>query len=225
MFFVVRERWPVIPHGISLSVGTRAPEGYLDVVASLVTEIDQPFFSDHLCYASIGGHAFLDLLPLPFTEEAVLAAADNARAAAARVGRTLLLENVSYYATMPGSTMQERAFVKAVVEAAGPDVGVLLDVNNLYVNAINHGEDPEAALEAFPLARVRQVHLAGHTREGDVLLDTHSTRIAEPVWQLYRELLRRTGPLPTLVEWDQNIPDVDAVLDEADRARAILEAP
>lgn len=219
-----RDRWPVVPHGVSLSVGNQAPLGYLDAIEALVREIDPPFVSDHLCYASIGAHAFLDLLPLPFTEEAARVAGANARHAAARLGRPLLLENVSYYATMPGSTMQERPFLEAVLEAAGPDVGVLLDINNLYVNAINHGEEPAAALEAFPLSRVRQLHLAGHTREGDVLLDTHSTPIAEPVWRLYREVLRRTGPLPTLVEWDQNIPDVDAVLDEADRARAILEA-
>jgi uncharacterized protein (UPF0276 family) len=219
-----RDRWRVVPHGVSLSVGSGAPEGYLDVVSSLVRDVDAPFFSDHLCYASVGAHAFLDLLPLPFSAEAVEVAAANAARAAARVGRPLLLENVSYYATMPGGEMDEPTFLGAVLEAAGPDVGLLLDVNNLYVNAVNHGQDPFQALAAFPLSRVRQLHLAGHTREGDVLLDTHSTPIAPQVWELYREVLRCTGPLPTLVEWDQHIPDVDAVLDEADRARAILEA-
>ncbi len=219
-----RDRWTVIPHGVALSVGTSAPEGYLDVVRALVDEVDAPFFSDHLCYASIGTHAFHDLLPLPFHAEAVAVAAANARSAARAVGRPLLLENVSYYASMPGSVLSEPAFLGAVLEAAGPEVGVLLDVNNLYVNAINHGRDPRADLEAFPVASVRQLHLAGHTREGDVLLDTHSSPIAPEVWELYRDVLRRTGPLPTLIEWDQNIPGVDAVLDEADRARRILEA-
>lgn len=220
----VRERWPVIAHGVALSIGSGPPEGYLDAVQGLIAELDPPFFSDHLCYASIGAHAFHDLLPLPFTSEAVQVCAAHAAGAAARIGRPLLLENVTYYATMPGSTMDERTFIRAVLDAAGPDVGVLLDLDNLYVNAMNHGECPEAALDAFPIERVGQVHLAGHTREGDLLLDTHSAPIAEPVWRLYRDLLRRTGPLPTLVEWDQGIPSLDAVLDEADRARAILEA-
>ena len=211
-------------NGVALSVGTTAPAGYLEVVRALIHDLDAPFFSDHLCYASIGAHAFHDLLPLPFHEEAVAVAAANARSAALAVGRPLLLENVTYYASMPGSVLREPEFMGAVLCAAGPEVGVLLDVNNLYVNAVNHGRDPLADLEAFPLASVRQLHLAGHTREGDVLLDTHSAPVAPEVWALYREVLRRTGPLPTLVEWDQHIPNVDAVLDEADRARAILEA-
>ncbi|HSO32606.1 MAG TPA: DUF692 domain-containing protein [Labilithrix sp.] len=219
-----RERWPVVPHGVALSVGSGAPAGYLDVVAELVSGVEAPFFSDHLCYASLGAHAFHDLLPLPFHEEAVALAAANAQAAARAVGRPLLLENVTYYATMPGSVMTEAAFLRSVVAAAGDGVGLLLDVNNLYVNAVNHGRDPRAELDAFPLESVRQLHLAGHTREGDVLLDTHAAPIAREVWELYRDVLRRTGPLPTLIEWDQNIPNVDAVLDEADRARTILEA-
>jgi len=220
----VRDRWPVIPHGVALSVGSATPAGYLEVVSELVRELDAPFFSDHLCYASLGEHAFHDLLPLPFHDEAIAVAASNARAAAARVGKPLLLENVSYYATMPGGTMSEPRFVDAVLGAAGPSVALLLDVNNLYLNAVNHGNDPRADLDVFPVDRVRQLHLAGHTREGDVLLDTHAAPIAEAVWELYRDVLRRTGPLPTLIEWDQNIPNVDAILDEADRARAILEA-
>jgi uncharacterized protein len=219
-----RERWPVVPHGVALSIGTGAPTGYVDLVAELVRDLDAPFFTDHLCYASIGEHAFHDLLPLPFHDEAVAVAASNARRTAAEVGRPLLLENITYYATMPGSTMHEPDFLRAVVEAAGPDVGILLDVNNLYLNAINHGRDPRADLDTFPVARVRQLHLAGHTRDGEVLLDTHAAPIADPVWELYREVLLRTGPLPTLIEWDQNIPNVDAVLDEADRARKVMES-
>jgi len=218
-----RERWPVVPHGVALSVGTTSPAGYLDALADLVARVDPPFVSDHLCYASVGEHAFLDLLPLPFSKEAATVAAANASAAAARLDRPLLLENVTYYAVMPGSVMDERAFIRAVIDGSSSNVGVLLDLCNLYVNALNHGEDPFAALDAFPLARVMQVHLAGHSREGDLLLDMHSAPVPAPVWDLYRELVRRIGPVPTLVEWDQRIPGLDAVLDEADRARAILE--
>ena len=220
----VRERWPVVPHGVALSIGSETPSGYMAALQRLVAEIEPPFVSDHLCYASIGASTFFDLLPLPFTEEAAQVAGEHAREASDRLGLTLLLENITFYATMPGSTMSDGGFLRRVLEHAGPDVGCLLDLNNLYVNAINHGEDPDALLDAFPVERVRQVHLAGHAREGELLLDTHSAPVSEPVWQLYRSLLARTGPLPTLIEWDQNIPDLDAVLDEADRARRIAEA-
>lgn len=219
-----RDRWPVIPHGVSLSVGSGPPAGYVDEWAELVDFLDPPFASDHLCYASTREHAWLDLLPLPFVEEAVAVAAANARAAAARIGRPLLLENITYYATMPGSMMSERAFVGAVLRAAGPEVGLLLDLNNLFVNATNHGEDPFDALAELPLVAVRQVHLAGYSVEADLLLDTHAAPVAQPVWDLYRELVRAIGPVPTLVEWDQRIPSLDVVLDEVDHAREILEA-
>jgi uncharacterized protein (UPF0276 family) len=214
------ERWPVISHGVALSVGGSDPmEPYLDALAPLLRRLGAPFFSDHLCYASVGGEQSFDLLPLPFTEEAVNHAARRARDVQDRIGRRLLLENITTYAVMPGSRMAEPDFVRAVVEEA--KVGLLLDVNNLYVNAYNHGTDPFDALARLPLEHVGQIHLAGFTREGDVLLDTHSRPVADAVWALYREALRRVGLVPTLVEWDQSLPSLDAVLDEADRARAI----
>jgi uncharacterized protein len=216
-----RERWPVVPHGVSASVGTHREDAYDDALAELIERVDALFFSDHLCYASIGGHESFDLLPLPFTDEAVDAAAARARAIAARVGRPLLLENITYYAVMPGSSLTEPEFVARVLEASG--CALLLDVNNLYLNAKNHGLDPLEALARMPLDRVRQIHLAGFSTEGDLLLDTHSSAIAEPVWSLYREVVARVGKVPTLIEWDQRIPSLDAVLDEADKARAILE--
>jgi uncharacterized protein len=215
------ERWPVIPHGVALSVGGRDPfDDYARELAPLLDRLDPPFFSDHLCYSSLGGRALFDLLPLPFHEASVEHAAARARRASELLGRPLVLENITCYAWMPQGTMDEPTFLTRVLERSG--CGLLLDLNNLYLNARNHGLDALALLERLPLGRVRQIHLAGHTREGSLLLDTHSRRVCDEVWSLYREALRRVGPVPTLIEWDQDIPALDVVLDEADRARAIL---
>jgi uncharacterized protein (UPF0276 family) len=223
------ERWPVVSHGVALSVGgPDAMDPYLHALRPLLDRLGAPFFSDHLCYASVGGQQSFDLLPLPFHEEAIEHVARRAREVQERMGRPLLLENITYYAVMPGGDLPEPDFVRAVVERA--DVSLLLDLNNLFLNAKNHGGDPFDALDRLPIARVRQVHLAGFTPEDDLLLDTHSRPVCEPVWALYREVVRRIGPVPTLIEWDQSIPSLDAVLDEADRARSIqqqtpMEAP
>jgi uncharacterized protein len=219
-----RERWPIVPHGVAASVGHASNDEarYAAALGELVARVDAPFFSDHLCYSSIGGHQSFDLLPLPFTEEAVDAVARRAQDLARRVGREMVLENITYYAVMPGSEMPEHTFVRRALEASG--CGLLLDLNNLYVNAINHGEDPRVSLSRVPFERVRQIHLAGYSVEEGVLLDTHSAPVSAAVWSLYRETLARTGKVPTLIEWDQRIPSLDAVLDEADKARAILEA-
>lgn len=215
------QRWPIIPHGVGLSIGSETPPGYLDGLAALVRDVKPPYFSDHLCYSSIGARNYLDLLPLPRHEEAVARVVRNARAAKAATGATLILENITTYAEMPGSTMDEAAFLNEVAERA--EVGLLFDVNNLYVNAINQGRDPLELLERFPLHHVRQLHLAGHTWDGDLLLDTHAAPISAAVWELYIEVLKRCGPVPTLIEWDQHIPSLEAVLDEADRARDLME--
>ncbi|QRK05070.1 DUF692 domain-containing protein [Archangium violaceum] len=216
------ERWPVIPHGVGLDIGGPEPlnEDYLTRLAALVERVDAPFFSDHLCYARLGGVYLHDLLPLPFSEEAVEHVVSRVREVMARVERPFLLENITYYARMPGSTLSEAAFLRTVVEEA--DCGLLLDVNNVYVNACNHGYDPRAFLDALPLERVVQVHLAGHTELPDILIDSHGATVRNEVWALYRYLLERTGPVSTLIEWDQEIPSMEAVLDEADRARAVL---
>lgn len=217
-----RARWPVVPHGVCLDLGGPDPlcDEYLEGLAALVERTGAPWFSDHVCYARLDGTYLHDLLPLPFTREAAAHVAARARAARARVGRPLLVENPSYYALMPGAELSEADFLRAVVEQA--DCGLLLDVNNVWVNAFNHGYDPRAFLDALPLERVGQVHLAGHEVRPDVILDTHAAPVADPVWDLYRELLERIGPVSTLIEWDADIPSLDAVLDEADRARALL---
>ena len=217
------ERWPVLPHGVGLNIGgpDALDEDYITRLAALVKEVDSPFFSDHLCYSRVGGVVLHDLLPLPFNEEAIEHVVPRVREVMARVGRPFLLENPSYYARMPGGTLEEATFLRRVVEEA--DCGLLLDVNNVYVNARNHAYDPRAFVDALPLERVVQIHLAGHTRYPDVIIDTHVGPIIDDVWSLYRYVLERTGPVSTLIEWDQDIPSLEAVLDEADLARAALK--
>lgn len=213
-------RWPIIPHGVGLSVGSNAPAGYVEGLAALVARIKPAYISDHLCYSSVGARSYLDLLPLPRHAEAVARVVRNAKAATAATGVPLILENITTYAEMPGSEFNEATFLQRVAEQA--DVGLLLDVNNLYINAVNHKVEPLSLLAQFPLQHVRQLHLAGHTWDGDLLLDTHAAPIAAPVWELYVEVLRRCGPVPTLIEWDQHIPSLDAVLDQADHARDLM---
>jgi hypothetical protein len=216
------ERWPVLPHGVGLNIGGPDPldEDYLTRLGALVARVDAPFFSDHLCYSRLGGVVLHDLLPLPFNEQVVEHVVPRVREVMARVGRPFLLENPSYYARMPGGTLAEADFLRHVAEEA--DCGLLLDVNNVYVNSRNHGYEPRAFIDALPLERVVQIHLAGHERRPDVLIDTHGAAVCDEVWALYRYVLERTGPVSTLIEWDQDIPSLDAVLDQADEARRAL---
>ena len=214
------ERWPAISHSVSLNIGGLDPlDGeLLDRTAALCEELDAPFFSDHLCYSSVRGQPVHDLLPLPFTTEAIEHVAARVKECERRVGRPLVLENATFYSHMPGAEMDEAEFLRRTLTAA--DCGLLLDVNNVYVNSQNHGFDPRAFIDRMPLSRVWQMHLAGHTRVDDTIIDTHIGPIIEPVWDLYRYTLRRAGRLiPTLIEWDQDIPSFAAVVDEVDRAR------
>jgi uncharacterized protein (UPF0276 family) len=191
---------------------------YFAAVNALCRRLDPPFWSDHICYARIEGAYTNDLLPLPFSPEA-------SRHVVRRIARAqdlaevpLVFENPTFYAHMPGSTMDEPDFLNTILEGAG--CGMLLDVNNVYVNSRNHGFDAREFIDRMPFDRVRQIHLAGHTRKRDVLIDTHRGPIIDEVWSLYRYTLRRAGRLiPTLIEWDTDIPRLDEVLDEVDRAR------
>jgi uncharacterized protein (UPF0276 family) len=220
------ERWPVVTHGVSLSIGGPDPIdfAFLDRVGQLQTAIGSAWWSEHLCFAGGKGLSFHDLLPLPFTAEAVDHVSARARVVQERIERPLLLENITAYAEVPGGTMDEAAFIRAVLDESA--AGLLLDLNNLYVNAHNGSRDAVAALRGLPADRVGQIHLAGHTRAPppfeELLYDTHATPVADPVWALYREALALCGPIPTLIEWDARIPALDVVLDEADRARAIM---
>lgn len=216
-------RWKVVPHGVALNIGGPDPldEEYLSKLAELTARVDAPFFSDHLCYSRLANRYLHDLLPLPFSNAIVEHVVPRVREAAARVNRPFVLENPSYYARMPGGTLDEAAFLKAVVEEA--DCGLLLDVNNVWVNAKNHAYDPRAFIDALPLDRVVQLHLAGHEVNPDVLIDTHGGPVCDEVWELFRYTVAKVGPISTLIEWDQFIPSLDAVLDQADLARAVLD--
>ena len=218
----VSERWPVIPHGVSLGVGTQDgfDAEYLGGLKALLDELDPPYYSDHLCYNSIAGSSFFDLLPLPRTEEAVRHCAARIRELADRLERPVAVENITYYAVMPGSQLSETEWLRAVLEEA--DCGLLLDVANVYLNAHNHGFDPQDFLRALPLERIAHVHLAGHHDEGKRLLDDHGSPVPDGVWRLYEFLLEQAGPVSTLVEWDTRIPAYERVLEEAGQARARL---
>ncbi len=221
----VRRDYPVVLHGVSLSIGSTDPldYGYLDELAALAARIEPAWVSDHLCWTGVGGHNAHDLLPLPYTEEALGHVAARVVAVQEHLGRRIALENVSTYLNFAGSTIPEWEFLAEVASRA--DCGILLDVNNVYVSAMNHGFDPEKYLAALPAERVWQVHLAGHTDLGSHLLDSHSRRVCDEVWALYRSATRRIGAVSSLVEWDEEIPDWDVLEAESLRARAArLEA-
>ena len=215
------DRFRLVQHGVSLSIGTTDPldREYLRKLKALLRRTGSPWVSDHLCWTGARGVNLHDLLPMPYTSEAVKHVARRAREVQDFLETRLALENVSSYLTYTSSTMTEWDFLSAVVEEA--DLGILLDVNNIYVSSFNHGFDPNDFVDGVPAERVVQVHLAGHTNHGRYILDTHSDHVIDPVWDLYRRALGRTGPVSTLVEWDDDIPPFDVLVAEADKARVI----
>ena len=217
----IRERYPVVLHGVSLSIGSTAPldRAHLIQLKALAERIQPAWISDHLCWTGIAGRNLHDLMPLPHTEEAVHHIAARVREVQDFLGRRILLENVSSYIDFAHSTVPEWEFLKAVAEEA--DCLILLDVNNIYVNSQNHGFDPLTYLRAVPARRVQQIHLAGHSRNGELLIDTHDHPVPEPVWALYAEAVRRFGKVATMVERDDDIPPLAELVAELDRARAI----
>jgi uncharacterized protein len=220
----VRRDYVVALHGVSMSLGSAEPvdPGYLRRLKALCDRVAPAIVSDHLCWTRLGGHNSHDLLPLPYTEEAVRVAAGKIRRVQDFLGRRILVENISSYVEHAASRLSEADFLCAVVAEA--DCGILLDVNNLYVNARNHGLDPVRYLARIPADRVGQMHLAGHEDHGDLVIDTHDHPVAGAVWELYGEAIRLFGPVPTLVEWDARIPSLETVVAEAKRAEEIQNA-
>jgi len=220
----VRNNYPIVLHGVSLSIGSADPlnRDYLRKLAALARRFEPAWISDHLCWTGIGGRNVHDLLPLPYTEEAVSHVASRVRQVQEMLGRHILLENVSSYLTFAHSTLSEWEFLSAVAEEA--DCAILLDINNIYVSAFNHGFEAERYLEAVPAERVVQFHLAGHSDHGSYLLDTHDHPVCEAVWALYEKAVRRFGPAATLIEWDDHIPDFATLAAAADQARRRGEA-
>ena len=192
---------------------------YLKQLAALAQRVQPLWVSDHLCWTGVQGHHLHDLLPLPYTEETLKLVVRNIRQAQDALGRRLVLENVSSYVEFAGSQMSEWVFLRHVAEEA--DCQLLLDVNNIHVSAVNHGFDALAYLHHMPRGRVAQIHLAGHSDNGDHLVDTHDAPVAAAVWALYRAALRHLGPVPTMIERDDHIPPLHDLVAELDIARAI----
>ena len=218
----VSARYPVVPHGVSLSIGSTDPldMAYLDKLDTLANRCHAPWVSDHLCWTGMGGHNSHDLLPLPYTDETLSHVVARVRAVQDRLGRRLLLENPSSYLAFRESTFNEWDFLAEVSERA--DCGILLDVNNVYVCCRNHGWDPLTYIHALPAERVLQMHIAGHTDYGSHCIDTHIGPVGRAVWALYLAAINHCGPVATLLEWDQDIPAFDVLLGEIVRAREIV---
>jgi uncharacterized protein len=218
----VRERHPVALHGVSMSLGSAdgLRDDYLRRLRSLADAVDPLFISDHLSWSRIERFNSHDLLPLPYTQEALDAVSANIHHAQDTLGRTMLIENPSSYVSFPGD-MTEWEFLDAVCTRTG--CGLLLDVNNIYVSASNHGFDAQVYLSGIPAARVRQIHLAGHSQGRDLLIDTHDKPVPDPVWALYASALERLGPVATMIERDGDIPPLSALLAELGLARDIAQ--
>lgn len=218
----IRRRYPIALHGVALSIGSTDPLNpqYLVRLKALADRIDPAIVSDHLCWTGVEGENLHDLLPLPCTEEAIRHVVARVQQVQEGLNRRLLLENVSTYVTYRHSTMPEWAFLREVARRAG--CGILLDLNNVYVNAYNHQFDPAEYLREIPGELVGQFHLAGHTNLGPYLFDTHSRPVIEEVWALYRLALAQWGPVTTLIERDEDIPPFAHLAQEADTARAIM---
>ena len=216
-----RAEAPLVLHGVSLSLGSTDPlnERYLGELRELAARFDPAWVSDHLCWGSFDGHYAHDLLPLPYTEEALAVVVGRVLQVQERLGRRILVENVSSYVEFTHSTMSEWEFLAEVAERA--DCGILLDVNNVHVSAVNHGFAAEVYIDHLPPARIGQIHLAGHSDRGTHLLDTHDAPVVPAVWALYRRALGRFGRVSTLIEWDDHIPELEAVVAEAERSRAV----
>lgn len=220
----IRRDYPMVMHGVSLSVGGTDPldMAYLRALRTLSERVEPAWISDHLCWTAHRGTQFHDLLPLPYTDEAVFHVAERVRRVQDFLGCRILLENVSSYMTYADSQVPEREFLRAVVESA--DCLILLDVNNVYVSSRNHGFDAAEFLQALPVDRVRQIHLAGHSHDGAMLIDTHDQPVIDPVWRLYEQALTRFGPVSTMIERDDNIPPLPKLVDELGQARRIARS-
>lgn len=224
----IRADYPLSLHGVGLSLGSAdaLDIAHLRRLAKLVDRYQPALVSEHLCWSAVGGRHSNDLLPMPFTEAVVSLLVSRIGQVQDALGRELLVENISTYLRFRESDFTEWDFVAEVVRRSG--CGLLCDINNIYVNSVNHGFDPLDYVRALPRAAVREIHLAGFTRKEELavplLIDTHSCPVSEAVWALYGEAVARFGPVPTLIEWDQDIPALEVLLAEAARAEEVLDA-
>jgi uncharacterized protein len=219
----IRSLYPVVLHGVSLSIGSAAPldRGYLGSLKTLADRIEPQWISDHLCWTGVDGINLHDLMPVPYTRESLHHVAARVREVQDALGRQLLLENVSSYVGYRDSEMSEWEFFAGLATEA--DCLLLLDVNNVYVNARNHGFDPMSFISGVPAHRVRQIHLAGHEDHGDYIVDTHDAPIIDPVYALYEAACRRFGPVSTMIERDAKIPPLATLLGELDAVQQVAD--
>lgn len=220
----IASRYPVVMHGVSMSLGSTDPLNwdYIKKVKKLSEKIKAKWISDHLCWTGIQKVNLHDLLPLPYIQEAITHVVDRIKQVQDFLGRRFVIENVSSYIDYKQSVMPEWEFLASIAEAA--DCSILLDVNNIYVSSYNHGFDPNTYIQAIPSNRVQQFHIAGHTNLGEHIIDTHDNDIIDAVWALYALAVKRFPNASTLIERDDNIPALDTLLQEVDKARAIKQA-
>lgn len=217
----IRERYPVVMHGVSMSIGgsDALNMDYLQQVKDLAQQIEPRWISDHLCWTGLNGLNAHDLLPLPYTQEAIKHVVERVEKVQDFLGRRMLLENVSSYVTYTDSEISEWEFISTIAEQA--DCLILLDVNNIYVSSVNHEFDPLDYLHGIPPERVQQYHIAGHSDYTDYAIDTHDAEIIQPVWDLYAQAVQRFDNVSTMIERDDNIPELPILLAELDKAREI----
>ena len=217
----IRADYPIAMHGVSMSIGSVSPldHGYLQRLKALADRIQPMWVSDHLCWTGVHGTNLHDLFPLPYTEEALRHVAARVREVQETLGRRLVLENVSSYIDYASSEMSEWAFLTALAEEA--DCLLLLDVNNIYVSGMNHGFDPRDFIDGVPAHRIQQIHVAGHSNLGDVIIDTHDAPVPDEVFDLYAYACRRFGPVSTMIERDDSIPPLEDLIVELDRVGAV----
>lgn len=220
MLLKVRENYPFALHGVGLSVASHdgVSKAYLAKLKALVDKVQPTIVSDHFCWSSIGGIYSHDLLPFPFTQEALERVCQHVEQTQSALGRSIILENISYYLTSKVNDFSEAEFINEVCRRTG--CGVLLDLNNIYVNSVNHGFDPYRFLEQIDLRNVRQLHLAGPSQEPGFLFDTHSTPVPDAVWSLYSAFTSLKQGVPVIIEWDDNIPSFATLEEEAAKARS-----
>ncbi len=218
------EHYPIVQHGVALSIGSADPLDfdYLKKLKRLTVKTKTPWFSDHLCWCTHNGHNMHDLLPLPYTEITALRVAEKARVVQDFIGKPFLLENVSSYVGFQSSQMEEWEFLSLVAEKA--DCGILLDVNNIYVSARNHGFEPMDYLKGVPAKRVLQMHVAGHSDMGKYVLDTHDHTVRDEVWNLYAKACELVGDVSTMLERDDRIPPFKEVYEEVLKAKQYQKA-
>ena len=217
----IKEKYPLVMHGVSLSIGSTDPLNmdYLKDLKELEKRVEPKWISDHLCWTTFGGHNTHDLMPLPYNQETLKHVVERVKIAQDYLGRQILLENASSYVTYKASDMQEWEFIKAIAEEA--DCLMLLDVNNIYVSGFNHDFDPKTYIDHIPSERVWQIHLAGHENNGDFIVDTHDHPVIDEVWALYDYTLSKMGNVTTMIERDDHIPPLPELIKEIDRARKI----